>query len=204
MIKDYWNSIYMDESIDFTKQDNWLDTYFQNIDFIGKTILDLGCGIGNNFKILKKLRSDVFACDLSKSALIKIQDKRVFNFDLMNGLPIKENRVDIIVADLCLHYFSKERTNYIVNEIIRVLKSNGYLIFRVNSINDSNFGANNPNNKEIERHFYSVYGMEKRFFSKDDVLEFFKGFEALFLEEKIHKRYEKDKLVFEGLFKIKK
>ncbi|UKI57888.1 MAG: class I SAM-dependent methyltransferase [Clostridium sp.] len=44
---------------------------------------------------------------------------------------------NIIIADLCLHYFDlSKKQKYFFSEIYRVLKENGYLIARVNSFND--------------------------------------------------------------------
>jgi hypothetical protein len=41
----------------------------------------------------------------------------------------------------------------------------------VNSINDSNYGA--KKGKEIEKHYYSHRGTQKRFFDEDDIDYFF-------------------------------
>ena len=57
-------------------------------------------------------------------------------FDMSDGLPFNDNSKNIIIADLCLHYFDLSKTKYIFSEIYRVLKENGYLIARVNSFND--------------------------------------------------------------------
>jgi hypothetical protein len=46
-----------------------------------------------------------------------------------------------MIADLSLHYFSWDETKKIVNEIKRVLKEDGFLLVRVNSVNDTNYGA---------------------------------------------------------------
>ena len=51
----------------------------------------------------------------------------------------EDESIEVIIADLSLHYFNDETTKNIVKEIKRVLKCNGYLIARVNSVNDSNF-----------------------------------------------------------------
>jgi SAM-dependent methyltransferase len=61
--------------------------------------------------------------------------------DISKTLPFKDESIGLIIADLSLHYFDNETTKNIVNEIRRVLKHNGCLIGRVNSINDFNFGA---------------------------------------------------------------
>lgn len=51
-----------------------------------------------------------------------------------------------------LHYFNNEAIKSIVEEIKRVLITDGYIIVRVNSVNDINYGAGNG--EEIEKNFY--------------------------------------------------
>ncbi|OOM76109.1 hypothetical protein CLPUN_28330 [Clostridium puniceum] len=70
----------------------------------------------------------------------------------------------MILADLSLHYFDNRTTKNIVKEIRRVLKPEGCLIGRVNSINDFNFGAGCG--REIEKNFYLTEGVYKSFLLK--------------------------------------
>lgn len=60
---------------------------------------------------------------------------------MTKGLPFEDNLTDIIISDLSLHYFTEQKTFEILDEIKRVLKPNGLLFFRVNLINDVNYGA---------------------------------------------------------------
>lgn len=104
-------------------------------------IVELGCGraytskylIDNGFK-------NIIACDFSKEVLNIVNNEnpniKTMLFDMSDGLPFNDNSKNIIIADLCLHYFDLSKTKYIFSEIYRVLKENGYLIARVNSFND--------------------------------------------------------------------
>lgn len=69
-------------------------------------------------------------------------------------LPFKDNSINVIVADLSLHYFNSTTTKYILNEIYRALKDNGYLIARVNSANDKFHMPNNA--QELEKTFFMM------------------------------------------------
>ena len=67
----------------------------------------------------------------------------------------------ILIADLSLHYFDENITKNIMREIKRILAPNGYLIARVNSVEDINHGAGQG--KKLEENFYYVEGYNKRF-----------------------------------------
>ena len=113
----------------------------------GKTpIIDLGCGSGNDTLYLIERGKKVIPCDYSKNAIENIKNnfpeiERAECFDMTKGLPFEDNLTDIIISDLSLHYFTEQKTFEILDEIKRVLKPNGLLFFRVNSINDVNYGA---------------------------------------------------------------
>ena len=108
---------------------------------------------------------------------------------MLDGIPFDGNTFDVIIADLCLHYFREKDTFIVLNEIKRILTKNGYLIFRVNSINDVNHGAGEG--KEIEHHLYETSDKRlKRFFCEEDIRYFFKDFNIEYLNEEINNHYK--------------
>ncbi len=192
----YWDNIHIKYESTY---DGWLDKYlkyFNKEDFI----VELGCGRAYCSKyLLEKGYSNIVACDFSEEAL-KIVNKECKNlktklFDISKRFPFEDNSINVLVADLCLHYFNYETTKYIFDEIYRVLKKGGYLVARVNSVNDKNHLLENAN--ELEKHFYYDGKIYKRFFDKDDFEELFKKFEVFNLEEKNMDRYEKPKVLWE-------
>ena len=60
---------------------------------------------------------------------------------MTKGLPFADNFTDLMICDLNLHYFTEKTTFEILQEIKRVLKPGGILLFRVNSTKDVNHGA---------------------------------------------------------------
>ena len=204
--KDIWNKNHIEFFTGTIKYDNWLETYLDIIKSCKKAVIDLGCGTGNNTLYLIERGKSVIACDFAEEA-IKIVNENIPSvktkqFDMKDNFPFDDNVTDLVIADLCLHYFSFEETKNILNKIKRILVNNGYLIFRVNSINDVNNGA--MQGIEIEKHYYEVEGMKKRFFDKDDLLNFFKDFEIIELKEEIMTRYTKPKMLWKGIVKNKK
>ena len=84
------------------------------------------------------------ATDLSEVALenvAKIEGVTTQKLDLTEPFAFADESFDIVLADLCLHYFSEAMTEKIMLEIKRVLKKGGMLLARVNSIADINHGA---------------------------------------------------------------
>lgn len=115
-------------------------------------------------------------------------------FDTSEGLPFEDSSINVIVADLSLHYFNNSTTKYILDEIYRVLKNHGYLIARVNSANDKFHIPKNA--KELEKNFFYDGNIYKKFFEKEDFESLFKKFEICSIEERYMDRYEKPKILW--------
>lgn len=93
--------------------------------------LDIGCGTGSNFKILRALGFNVIGLDQSIYALSLIKKK--INFLLINGdlnkLPIRSNSTGIIIAMDILEHLENDLNG--IYETYRALKRGGILILTV-------------------------------------------------------------------------
>lgn len=167
--------------------DGWLEEQsikkiIQNTD---KPIIDLGCGTGNNCVHLTEMGKEVIACDYSSEGLKLINKAnpniKTVNFDMTEPFPFMDSMTDLVIADICLHYFDKKITIKILDEIRRILTNAGYLLFRVNSTNDFNHGAGQGT--KLEDNFYLVNDMTKRFFDEKDIKEFLVDFKIILLCE---------------------
>ncbi len=122
---------------------------------------------------------------------------------MSKGLPFEDNLTDIIIGDLSLHYFTEQQTFKILDEIKRVLKPNGLLLFRVNSVKDVNYGAGEG--KELEPHLYETDdGRYKRFFDVEDIEKFFSSWEKLYMREETLGRYGSEKILWRVAMQVKK
>lgn len=203
--KAYWNNIHTEYNREDIKFDDWLGKFDEIIENADLPIIDLGCGSGNDTLYLINKNKKVISCDLSENAISNIKknfpeilDAKVVN--MLDGLPFDDNSADLIIADLSLHYFNKNDTIYIINEIKRVLSNNGHLIFRVNSINDVNHGAGKG--KEVEKNLFLTNDNRlKRFFDIEDINYFFGSFEIEYIKEEIMTRYELEKRLYRGCVK---
>lgn len=197
----YWDKIHLKYNSIY---DGWLDKY---LDLTKKDglIIELGCGRAYCSKYLLNYGyENIIACDFSKEVLnIVKKEKTQINtmlFDMSNGLPFEDDSVSVIIADLCLHYFESSKTKYIINEIKRVLKNNGYLIGRVNSLDEKINISNNA--YEVEKNFFYDGDIYKRFFDNEELMELFKDFNIYNLEKEVMNRYDKPKKVWK--FCVKK
>lgn len=200
--KKYWDEIHKENTRDNIKIDCWLDKFINIINATKLPIIDLGCGFGNDTLYLIQKQKDVIPCDQSYNAISCI--KRNFPeisqaecFDMLDGLPFDDEFCEVVIADLCLHYFTSADTEKIIADIYKILRPNGYLIFRVNSVNDINHGAGEG--EEIERNLYKTADERlKRFFDEKDISFFFRNFQIEYVKETTMNRYKLEKRLYEG------
>lgn len=191
----YWDDIHKKYNSTY---DDWLNKYTKLFrkDF---KFVELVCGRAycSNYLISEGF-SDVIATDFSSEVLKMVQeenkDLQTMLFDMTGGLPFGDNSVDVVIADLCLHYFDSKMTKYIIKEISRVLKKDGYLLVRVNSTKE----VQKKNNLEkIEHNFYFEGNIYKRYFDEEDCYYYFKDFKVYYLQESVMDRYDNPKVLWE-------
>ena len=183
------------------KYDDWLDEFEPIISNVETEIIDLGCGsTGNNTLYLLEKNKKVISCDFSEEAINvvkKIKGSKTIMFDMLDVFPFEDNSTDLVIADLSLHYFKEKDTNRIIKEIKRILKPNGYLFFRLNSTNSTEYKKIIENGeKQIESNLFFTNNMEKRFFDEKDINKFFKDFKIICLKEENMTRWCPDKIVW--------
>lgn len=203
-----WNVIHSDCERAQIRYDDWLDTFEAVIDGCETPVIDLGCGSGNDTLYLIERGKRVIACDYAQNAIRNIKKnfpeiEKAVCFDMTEGLPFEEDLTDLVVCDLSLHYFTEHRTFAILDEIKRVLRPGGMLLFRVNSVRDVNHGAGRG--REIEHHLYEMEdGGYKRFFDGHDIETFWGDWDQVFLREEVMDRYELEKVLWKGAMRLRK
>lgn len=196
----YWEQRFLSEGAEKPAYDLWLDKYSTILSASNSVpVIDLGCGFGNDTLYLHERGYKVISCDYSSEALKRlkffIDDPTTCLFDMKNGLPFESQSAKIIIADLSLHYFSWLDTQKIVADIHRVLEAGGYLLARVNSVNDTNYGASRG--IVIEKNYYNVDGKHKRFFDRCQLENLLQTWEISYLTECAMGRYEASKILWE-------
>lgn len=199
---DVWNQLHKEfVKTNNVRYDEWLEEFDDILKGINGEIIDLGCGVtGNNTLYLLERGKKVISCDFAQEALnvvSKIKGAKTLMFDMLDTFPFDDNSIELIIADLSLHYFRYDDTVRIINEIRRILKPNGYLFFRLNSINSTEYKKLIENGeRQLEQNLFFSNNMEKRFFSENDIKEIFKQWNLICLREENMSRYCPDKIIW--------
>ncbi|MGZ5486705.1 MAG: class I SAM-dependent methyltransferase [Nitrososphaeraceae archaeon] len=94
-----------------------------------KSFLDIGCGDGYFCSRVKSLfNADVIGVDISEKAC-ELSNKRGINTivaDLQNILPFKNETFDVVFCGEVIEHLAD--TDFLLDEIYRILKKEGYLI----------------------------------------------------------------------------
>lgn len=186
MSKENWNT----KHIKYSTTD-WIDTptifaqqAISHFPSLGK-ILDLGCGQGQDSRYFAEHGYSVLDTDFSDQAITFAQQKNIFSnldfkvLDVTDPLPFEDKTFDIVYSHLALHYFDKQKTKEVFEEITRILKDGGILALLLNSVYDTEYNTGTM----IEEDYFVIRNIQKRFFSKESLQEFVANFETLVLDE---------------------
>jgi len=181
---------------------DWLDPWLPLIAVhtLDAPVLELGCGEGRDTAALLAAGHAVIALDRDPRALAEARTRSpgasYFQQDLLAPLPLAPESVGVVLASLCLHYFAWPETMQLVRRIRDVLRPEGLLITRVNSINDHNHGASG--HPMLAENLYIVDGKTKRFFDRDSLDAVFShGWHPISIREQTIHRYALPKAVWE-------
>ena len=171
--------------------DMWIDDYRDY--FKSGTYLDLGCGVGQYSKVFLANGNEVISTDISKIALEKVKEfnKNVINLDMQKALPFEDNKFDVVFANLSIHYFNDTDTKNLMNEIKRILKTDGIFIGSVNGL--EGLEKIKDTAKQIEEHFYFNKNKYIRLFDNKDLEKYLNIFDIIKIEKRETKRFEHHK-----------
>lgn len=150
------------------------------------TILELGCGQGQDSVFFAQNGYQVLATDFSPFALAQALQKtpqelnsqiKYQALDISQPLSVPHNSFDIVYSHLAIHYFDAIRTQALFDEIFSVLKPGGIFAALTNTIADPEVAAATI----IEPEYYQCGEIKKRFFSVDSMKKYASKFEPLLL-----------------------
>lgn len=181
--------------------DDWLDRFSELIARCETPIVDLGCGGGNDTKYLTERGKKVIACDHAADKIEELRkvipEAEAICLDMRDRLPFADGSIQVVIADLSLHFFDSDTTFKILEDIKRILRPDGVILFRLNAIPD--YHTDRPDEKKLEHHFYQTSrGSFRRFFDRADIDYFFAGWKLLYLEEETMYRYRNPKYLWTG------
>ncbi|KAL1916563.1 uncharacterized protein VTP21DRAFT_5754 [Calcarisporiella thermophila] len=140
-----WDLFYKRNTTNFFKDRHWVDREFAELvpDGNSKTVLEIGCGVGNFLFPTLKSNPDLFiyACDFSKRAVefvkanAEYDEKRCKAFvcdltkdDLTDNIP--STTIDIVSAIFVFSAIPPESFSSAIRNLCSVLKPGGIILFR--------------------------------------------------------------------------
>jgi SAM-dependent methyltransferase len=192
--EEIWNRVYKSDNTFFGEERSNFANFCFNYMITNKhvkRILDLGAGHGRDSIFFATNGFEVEALDYSVVAveiLINIADKKRLPiksmvFDIKKKpLPFPDSHFDAVYSHMFFSMrFSLGELHFILSEIRRVLKPNGWNFFSVRNRNDKFYGKG----QEVEKGIYDINGFQIRFFTKNEIqsLAASWGFEILQIKE---------------------
>src|SRR5438093_6621278 len=135
----YWDSLFMAmEGERSARSSAWLNRHLKALARTGNRLVDLGCGTGDDVRVLAREGFDTVGLDFSWAALAFARDMfsrgRYVQADLRGRrLPFRDAAFDAVISRCALHYFTLAQTERIFDEVARVLVPGGTFAFVVNS-----------------------------------------------------------------------
>ncbi len=135
----YWDGLFMAmEGERSARSSLWLERHLKALGRTGPRLVDLGCGTGDDVRVLAREGFWTVGLDFSFNALTFSRDmyprgKYVQAELRARRLPFRDATLDAVTARCSFHYFTLAQTQRIFDEIARVLRSGGTVAFVVNS-----------------------------------------------------------------------
>ena len=137
-----------------------------------RTILELGCGTGNDAARLAAEGYSVTAIDLSREAIEQAQVKfgslvRFMVADITQRLPFPDGGLDAVMSNVAVHMFPDRVTRSVFAEVGRLIRPGGLFLFHVNALEDRLLRARRLPARELEPDYVAEEsGQTMHFFSE--------------------------------------
>ena len=152
-----------------------------------RTILELGCGTGNDAARLAGEGYSVAAIDLSGEAVERAQARfgsmvRFAVADMTRRLPFADGGFDAVMSNVALHMFPDGVTRAVFAEVGRLVRPGGLFLFHVNALQDRPLRAGWQPARELEADYVvEESGQTMHFFSEAYLRELLGGWQELHL-----------------------
>jgi SAM-dependent methyltransferase len=106
-----------------------------------RTVLELGCGTGNDAARLAGEGYSVTAVDVSGQAIGQARARfrslaRFLVADVTRRLPFADGSFDAVMSNVALHMFPDDVTRGVFAQVGRLVRPGGLFVFHVNSLQD--------------------------------------------------------------------
>jgi SAM-dependent methyltransferase len=152
-----------------------------------RTILELGCGTGNDAARMAGEGYSVTAIDLSGEAIEQAQARfgsmvRFVVADMTQRLPFPGGGFDAVMSNVAMHMFPDGVTRTVFAEVGRLVRPGGLFLFHVNALEDRPLRARWVPARELEPDYVAEEsGQTVHFFSEAYLRELLRGWRDLHL-----------------------
>jgi len=152
-----------------------------------RTILELGCGTGNDAARLAGEGYVVTAIDLSGEAIGQARARfgSMVTFmvaDMARRLPFPDEGFDAVMSNVAVHMFPDDVTRAVFSEVGRLVRPGGLFVFHVNALEDRPLRARSLPARELEPDYVAEEsGQTMHFFSEAYLRELLEGWQEVHL-----------------------
>jgi len=150
-----------------------------------RTILELGCGTGNDAARLAAEGYSVTAIDVSGEAIGQARARfgsmaRFLVADMTQPLPFPDGGFDAVMSNVAVHMFPDGVTRAVFAEVGRLVRAGGLFVFHVNALEDRPLRARRLPAREVEPDYVAEEsGQTMHFFSEDYLRELLGGWQEV-------------------------
>lgn len=150
-----------------------------------RTILELGCGTGNDAARLASAGYLVTAIDLSAEAIGRAEARfasaaTFMVADMTQRLPFPDGGFDAVMSNVAMHMFPDSVTRVVFAEVGRLVRTRGLFVFHVNALEDRPLRARRQPARELEPDYVSEEsGQTMHFFSESYLRELLREWHEL-------------------------
>ena len=166
-----------------------------------RTILELGCGTGNDAARLAAEGYSVTAIDVSSEAIGQAQAKygSLASFlvaDITQQLAFPDGSFNAVMSNVAMHMFPDGVTRALFAQVGRLVRAGGLFLFHVNALEDRPLRARRLPARELEPDYVvEESGQTMHFFSEAYLRELLGGWQEVQLVSVPIRRGESDELV---------
>ena len=150
-----------------------------------RTVLELGCGTGNDAARLAGEGYSVTAVDLSAEAIGQAQTRfgslaRFMVADMTRPLPFPDASFDAVMSNVAMHMFPDDVTRMVFAQVERLVRAGGLFAFHVNSLQDRPLRARSLTARELAPDYVAEEtGQTMHFFSEAYLRELLAGWQQV-------------------------
>jgi SAM-dependent methyltransferase len=150
-----------------------------------RTVLELGCGTGNDAARLAGEGYSVTAIDLSREAIGQARARygSLATFlvaDMTGQLPFPDGSFDAVMSNVAMHMFPDGVTRTVFAQVERLVRAGGLFAFHVNALEDRPLRARRLAARELEPDYVAEEsGQTMHFFSEAYLRELLAGWQRV-------------------------